>query len=85
MTRLILLVSAAIFAASANAAGPSEFSIVSVLFSDNGALLYYRVLEVSQEAAGSMIRYSRIAAGAQPSWKQSASVLPPNVMEHLYR
>jgi TonB family protein len=41
--------------------GPSEFHVVSAFFSDNGALFYYRVIDVTQEGSGSVVRYARIA------------------------
>jgi TonB family protein len=59
--RLLFIGVAAILAASAKAAVPSEFYVVSVLFSDNGALFYYRILDVKQEGVDSLVRYFRIA------------------------
>jgi TonB family protein len=41
--------------------GPSEFHVVSVFFSDNGAQFYYRIVDVTQEGSGSAIRVVRIA------------------------
>lgn len=61
MTRLILLVSAAIFASSANAGGPSKFYVVTVLVPNSDGLFYYRVLDVRQDGADSIVRYARIA------------------------
>lgn len=40
---------------------PSHFYTVSVFFSDNGALFYYRVLDVGQDGLDSVVRYVRIA------------------------
>jgi TonB family protein len=40
---------------------PSQFYTVSVFFSDNGALFYYRILDVRQDGPGSVVRYVRIA------------------------
>lgn len=40
---------------------PSDFYIVSASFSDNGALFYYRVLEVQPDGADAVIRYTRVA------------------------
>jgi TonB family protein len=52
---------AATIAHAAETAGPSEFYIVSVFFSDNGALFYYRVIDVQTDGPDSLIRYTRIA------------------------
>jgi len=45
--------------------GPSQIYIVSTFFSDAGALFYYRVIDVRQEGADALIRYSRIAPVSQ--------------------
>jgi TonB family protein len=58
--RLLFIGVAAILAASAKAAVPSEFYVVSVFFSDNCALFYYRILDVKQEGVDSLVRYVRI-------------------------
>jgi TonB family protein len=59
--RLCVLAVALSLARAADSSGPSEFSVVSVFFSDDGALLYYRLTEVKPDEAGSLIRYVRIA------------------------
>jgi TonB family protein len=61
LARLILMAVAATIAYGVETAGPSEFYVVSVFFSDNGALFYYRVIDVQQEGSDSLIRYIRIA------------------------
>jgi TonB family protein len=43
---------------------PSQFYIVSVFFSDNGAAFYYRLIEVKPDGSGALVRYSRIAAAS---------------------
>jgi hypothetical protein len=62
LARLLLVVIAATIAHAAETAGPSEFYIVSVFFSDNGALFYYRVIDVQTDGPDSLIRYTRIAS-----------------------
>ena len=59
--RLLLALIVATIAWGAPAAGPSEFYVVSVFFSDNGALYYYRVIDVQPDGPDSVIRYTRIA------------------------
>lgn len=59
--RLLLLGVTAILAAGSKPTGPSEFYVVTVSFSDDGALFYYRVLDVKPDGAGSIVRYTRIA------------------------
>lgn len=51
----------AALAQEAKAPDPSQFYIVSVFFSDNGALFYYRVIDVKQDGTDSFVRYSRVA------------------------
>jgi hypothetical protein len=41
--------------------GPSSFYIVSVFFSDNGALFYYRVIDVKPDGPDTIVRYVRVA------------------------
>jgi hypothetical protein len=48
-------------ARGADLPGPSEFYIVSQFFTDNGALFYYRVIEVKADGPDSVIRCARIA------------------------
>jgi TonB family protein len=59
--RLLALAVTVLVVQGAEQPGPSEFHVVSVAFSDNGALFYYRVIDVTQEASGSVICYARIA------------------------
>lgn len=61
LSRLLLVASVAVLAQAAEPAGPSEFYVVSQFFSDNGALFYYRVIDVKQIGSDSVIRYVRIA------------------------
>ena len=59
--RPLLILFAATFAQAAERAGPTEFYVISDFFSDNGALFYYRVMEVKPDGSDSLIRYARIA------------------------
>jgi len=59
--RLLTIATMVILAQGAELAGPSEFYVVSQFFSDNGALFYYRVIDVKQDGSDSVIRYVRIA------------------------
>ncbi len=52
---------AAVVGQGAELADPSEFYIVSEYFSDNGALFYYRLIDVRPDGPGSLVRYARIA------------------------
>jgi len=58
--RLVLIGIAATLAQGAELTGPSEFYVVSVFFSDNGALFDYRVTEVKQDGHDTLIRYARV-------------------------
>jgi TonB family protein len=60
--RLLITAIMAVIAHGAEVAGPSQLYIVSTFFSDNGAALYYRVIEVKQDGPDSLVRYSRIAS-----------------------
>jgi TonB family protein len=59
--RLLTMATMVVLAQGAELAGPSEFYVVSQFFSDNGALFYYRVIDVTQDGSDSVIRYIRIA------------------------
>jgi len=48
-------------AQGAQIAPPSQLYIVSVFFSDYGPAYYYRLLEVTPEGSGSLVRYTRVA------------------------
>ena len=58
LTTWMLTVAAA---RAAPVAGPSQLYVVSTFFSDNGALFYYRVIDVRPEGTGSLVRYIRVA------------------------
>ena len=60
-----LVLACAIVAVTAHAADRPAVSglyIVSAFFSDNGAALYYRLIEVSPDGRDSIVRYSRVAS-----------------------
>lgn len=57
----MVVASVAVIAQGAELVGPSRFYIVSEFFSDNGARLYYRLIDVSPDGSDSVIRYARIA------------------------
>ncbi|HXE53757.1 MAG TPA: hypothetical protein VN541_12105 [Tepidisphaeraceae bacterium] len=59
--RILLLGLLGVFAEGAAAEGPSEFYVVSEFFSDNGALFYYRGLDVKPDGPDTIVRYIRIA------------------------
>jgi hypothetical protein len=59
--RLLLIGLATSIAYGAETAGPSEFYVVSEFFSDDGALFYYRLIDVQPDGSDSLIRYIRIA------------------------
>ena len=59
--RLLVLALVAFVVRGAELPGPSEFHVVSVFFSDDGALFYYRIIDVTQDGSDSVIRYVRIA------------------------
>jgi hypothetical protein len=59
MLRPLLAVAA--IATCAHAAELSRFHVVSVFFSDNGALFYYRIIDVQPDGPGSLVRYIRVA------------------------
>ena len=40
----------------------TSFYVVSAFFSDHGAALYYRLIEVSPDGPDSLVRYSRVAS-----------------------
>lgn len=46
LSRLLALATMAVIAQAAEVAGPSGLYVVSVSFSDYGALFYYRVVDV---------------------------------------
>jgi TonB family protein len=70
-SRLLLAGLMAFIVRGAVPAGPSEFYIVSAFFSDNGALFYYRVIDVRGDGSDTLIRYIRVAP---------ASVLCPRII-----
>ncbi len=80
---LALSITAATLAGqTAELAEPSEFYIVSESFSDNGALFYYRWIDVTPDGAGSLVRYARIAPFSPYCLRtivQAAEAKVPNV------
>jgi TonB family protein len=80
--RLCLIVAAMSLMDAAEAPAPSQLYVVSVFFSDNGALLYYRLTEVRPEGTGSLVRYIRVAPVntmcARRMIVQAAEVRTPN-------
>jgi hypothetical protein len=61
LRRLFLVSATAILASRADSAGPQGFYIVSVALS-NAPSYDYRILDVKQRSADSVVRYIRIAA-----------------------
>lgn len=59
--RLLTIGIMTVMAHGADVTGPSKFYVVSRFFSDNGALFYYRVIDVRPEGTGSSVRYIRVA------------------------
>lgn len=59
--RLLITGILAAIAQGAEIAAPSQFYIVSRLFSDYGPASYYRVIEVKPDGPDSLVRYSRVA------------------------
>jgi hypothetical protein len=51
----------AVVARGSEVIGPSHFYVVSEFFSDDGALFFYRVVEVTPDGMGSLVRYVRVA------------------------
>jgi TonB family protein len=84
MFRCIILAGlAAMFADGASVAGPTEFYVVSEFFSDNGALFYYRILDVKPDGSDTIVRYIRVAPVAVVCARriivQAAEARLPNV------
>ena len=61
LKRCIVVLALLAQAVSSAAQEPSEFHVVSIFFSDNGALFYYRVTDVQPYGRGSRIQYTRVA------------------------
>src|ERR1700693_2875673 len=61
LQRLLTIGLMAALVQAAKAPAPSQFYIVSAFFSDNGALFYYRMIDVKQDGAGAIVRYTRVA------------------------
>jgi TonB family protein len=61
MFRLFVAGMIVTMAHAATVAGPSQFYAVSVFFSDNGARFYYRIIDVRQDGADTVVRYIRVA------------------------
>lgn len=61
MCRVLAIATLVLLARGVEPAGPSEFHVVSHFFSDDGALFYYRIVDVTQDGSDSVIRYTRIA------------------------
>jgi TonB family protein len=59
--RLLAIGVLAVLAQGAKIPDPSGFYIVSAFFSDNGALFYYRVIDVKQDGVDSIVHYTRVA------------------------
>jgi len=59
--RILLLGLLGVLAEGAKVERPSEYYVVSEFFSDNGALFYYRVIDVKPDGPDTVIRYIRIA------------------------
>lgn len=60
LRRLALLAMIAAVALGAGVVRPSSFYIVSIFFSDSGPRFYYRLIEVTPDGSGSLVRYSWI-------------------------
>jgi hypothetical protein len=58
---ILLLGLLGVFANGAIAEEPAEFYVLSEFFSDNGALFYWRLLEVKPDGPDTIVRYTRVA------------------------